>query len=71
MYWSGRIRKIKDKNITIIPWTTNETCQFEYDNIKAVIMYPLMTPSGGDKSIIDIVTDFYLAVLKVSTNKGT
>jgi len=34
-------------------------------------MYPLMTPSGGDKSIIDIVTDFYLAVLKVSTNKGT
>jgi hypothetical protein len=34
-------------------------------------MYPPITPKGGDNNIIDIITDFYLAVLKVSTNKGT
>lgn len=30
-----------------------------------------MTPKGGDRSIMDITTDFYLVVLNVSTNKGT
>jgi hypothetical protein len=37
----------------------------------AVIKYPPITPNGGDKSIIDITTDFYLVMLKVSTNNGT
>ena len=59
------------KNSTINPWIKKETCQLYLNKIIAVIKYPPITPNGGDKSIIDITTDFYLDMLKVSTNNGT
>ena len=55
----------------MIPCTKKETCQLELNKIRTVIIQPPITPKGGERSIIDITTDFYLGELNVSTNKGT